>query len=92
MSASTTTEPAYDTDRAQAWLALMLPDAYYPERADPRLALLKKLTRTQRKVVYLRVSCGLTFSEVGRLLGIRQRSAINAYHAALGRLELELDE
>ena len=45
-----------------------------------------KLTPEQREVVYLRHFCDLTFSEIGKMLGISLFTAASRHRLALNRL------
>lgn len=79
----------------QAALHLHAVPAEEPAGADQTRSLdgaLQRLPLEQREVVALKIDAGLTFAEIGRVLGISQNTAASRYRYALARLKAALEE
>jgi RNA polymerase sigma-70 factor (ECF subfamily) len=62
---------------------------------DPRSRLdraLATLPHEQREVVALKIDGGLTFAQIGAVLGVSPNTAASRYRYALGRLRTSLEE
>jgi len=62
------------------------------DRADRLDRALATLPREQREVVALKIDGGLTFAQIGAVLGVSPNTAASRYRYALGRLRTSLEE
>jgi RNA polymerase sigma-70 factor (ECF subfamily) len=70
--------------RAEAW------DASRSLQAEELSALLHALPPPQREAVVLRVFAGMTFVEIGGLLGVPEATVVSRYRYALAKLRAAL--
>ena len=68
------------------------PDAAPAERAGRLERALQALPPEQREVVALKIDGGLTFAQIGAVLGVSPNTAASRYRYALGRLRTSLEE